>query len=159
MQKLYYIPENRFVPTRRVSSTARRGRKWNDLVQVGDEVALTITGTEEVFGRAVVVAKEVMTYDLVLDNAGHNHVAFDPENLLDNAVALGRALDAAYDKIKPFETFTVLHLLRISTPTAEPKPLGELLEELAGYGVTAVESGERLNDFETYSRYEMQPNV
>lgn len=138
MQKLYYIEQNREIPHRRVSSTARKGTKWDNLVQVGDEVELVITGTEEAFGRAVIVMKEVMPYSDVLENAQHNHVAFESGVGRSGAAgALVAALEASYGVNDADDTFTVLHILPINTVV--PRSLGDMLGEATAVGCTAVE--------------------
>lgn len=71
MQTLYYIQQNADVPQRRVTSTARRGVKWFNLVSVGDRIALTVKETDEKFGEAVVVLKEVAQYVENGDTALH----------------------------------------------------------------------------------------
>jgi hypothetical protein len=116
MQKLYYIENNAFVPVGVVSSSARRGTKWDGLVKVGDRVALTITETGEKFGEAVIVHKEVVRYVDVLDNAATNHVAFNLETAgkaagdeLEATLCAAYGHDIAWD-----EAFTVLHLVVIN---------------------------------------------
>lgn len=122
VHKLYYVAPNAFVPEGEVSSSARRGRKWFDLVNEGDMLNLCITESDESFGVAVVVAKELLPYRDVIDEAIHNHVASNPKwEGIPPEHALAVELQAAYGSdIDPREDFTVLHLIRITGAKASP---------------------------------------
>lgn len=116
VQKLYYIAGNAFVPEGKVTSTARRGSKWFDQIKVGEMVNLSMTETDESFGLAIVVHKELIPYITVLDEADHNHVADNPKwSGTPNKKALAAELRSAYgDDITPGDLFTVLHILRVT---------------------------------------------
>lgn len=117
MHRLEYIPANATIPRGRVSSTARRGQKWNNLVAVGDVVLLAGAFNGDVFGKAAVVAKELVSYEVVLENADHNHSSFNPANAgVPKDLALKAELEAAYGaNIPATEMFTVLHILPLNT--------------------------------------------
>lgn len=113
-EALEYVAANKFIPDGRVSSTARRGSKWWNKVRVGDVVDLTITETKAVFGQAVIVAIELLPLLAVLDNADHNHVAFEfpdqnPREKLVDALTRAYGQNLEYD-----EAFTVLHILPLN---------------------------------------------
>lgn len=112
---LEYIQDNLDIPDGMVSSTARRGRKWYDRVDVGDVVNIKCVETGEIVGRAAVVLKELMPYHEVIENADHNHVnkAF-PANPEDPGTALAAALERAYGPLLLDEEFTVLHILPLN---------------------------------------------
>lgn len=115
---LLYLRSNYGIPTGRVSSTARRGDKWYNQVDVGDIVNLRTTEDGDKIGEAVIVQKELVTLKDVLDNADHNHVAFSEEvnKHVGPAMALAGQLQAAYGTdLKLTETFSVLHILPLNT--------------------------------------------
>lgn len=133
MRDLLYVQGNTFIPWGVTTSTARLGDKWAKQVDVGELVRLREVsgGTPgnpehtETFGYALVVAKESnLTIVDVLDNADHNHVAFEPplkpgEHRVDAMQARLRLWDAlrrAYG-VGPFHDattrWTVLHILRV----------------------------------------------
>lgn len=168
MQKLYYISENGEVPTGQVSSTARRGDKWFNQVEVGDVVALTVTETDKEFGEAAIVLKELATYADVLNNADHNSVAF--YNYGDGATAaekLDRALKAAYGPdLKPDDLFTILHILPLAEADSDDEPNpeeetavrnGVVCDVLRQFGVTAIEYETRVGEISELTRYELAP--
>lgn len=116
-EKLMYLGNNSVVPGGRVTSTARKGRKWFDLVKVGDVVDLTVTETGECFGKAAVVCKELVTLRDVLENAHHNHVAYGPKVTPDGCSArtvLASELYAAYGELNLPDEYTVLHVLPLA---------------------------------------------
>lgn len=166
MHKLYYLSENGEIPTGQVSSTARLGRKWYNLVEIGDVVALTITGSERKFGEAVIVAKETLAYADVINNADHNHVAafnhFGEGKTA--AQKLEDVLKAAYgvEFFDPDELFTVLHILPLSDEgevddetELKAHQIGATLDLLRDCGVTAVEYETRIGEISELSRYEL----
>jgi hypothetical protein len=116
VRDLFYVAGNAFVPEGRVSSTARRGDKWMNQVNVGEMVNLKVTETGESFGVAVVVEKELVDFVDAIENASHNHTAFNPKNTsLHPSTALYRELTEAYgDDLKADEPFTILHIIRIT---------------------------------------------
>lgn len=149
MHQLLYLADNKFVPTYRVTSTARLGQKWNHQVDIGDLVDLTITETNESFGKAVIVGKELLNYNEVLENADHNHVAFSDkvDGCHTAAGVLNDELRAAYgNEFSSSAVFTVLHILRLNEDVVEakagnsttPNPL-DYLAEIADQGVAAME--------------------
>lgn len=118
-KELLYVRANNNVPRGRVSSTARRGSKWWDQAAVGDVLQMRNTEDKEPLGRAVVVAKELVTLADVLENADHNHVAFTDFRVLqkkvDAGVVLAEALGRAYGAdMLPSEPFTILHILPLN---------------------------------------------
>lgn len=111
---LFYVAGNAFVPTGVVTSTARRGAKWYNQAQVGDVLNLRITESEDSFGAAVVVAKELVTFADAIENSDHNHVADNPKYASwDKRTALWTELTSAYGICKPDEEFTLLHIVRV----------------------------------------------
>lgn len=151
MHKLYYIEANRDIPHGVVTSTARKGTKWNEQVKIGDVVELAITGTEESLGRAVVVLTEQTDFREVLNNARHNHVAFNQDgSAIDAPVSVVRrklydALTEAYGDITHEDKFTILHILPLneepvsSLRAGTGQSLTDWLGEAADAGVSAVE--------------------
>lgn len=146
---LLYIKANADVPRGVVSSSARKGMKWYNNTYVGDVLNLKVTETGEVFGRAVVVAREYIRYDDVLDNASSNHVGVLAKQRGDNTPArflLASTLEAAYGKSEPQNCFTVLHILPLNE-TAEPvlseeaQAARETIQELQAVGI----AGQLLN--------------
>lgn len=120
---LFYIPSNAFVPLGKVTSTARRGRKWFDAVEVGDTVNLCITEVGTSFGLAIVVAKELTTYEDAINEASHNHCAFNPK--YDHARfgpqgILAAELCAAYGNVDNDEAFTILHIVVLTGGSIQP---------------------------------------
>ena len=116
---LRYLKDNSYIPLGLVSSTARKGRKWFDRVKVGDRVNLVTTEDERKFGEAVVVAKELTTYEAVLENADHNHVAHEPKEVdpfasLSASTALDEELTSAYGDIDVDDVFTILHIIPVN---------------------------------------------
>ena len=118
-EQLLYLLDNSYIPPGRVSSTARKGSKWFTKVGVGDVVDLVATETGKKFGEAVIVAKEFLDLDAVLDNAGHNHVAFgDKVNKHTSARhALEGELASAYGPLNLDDSYTVLHILPLNGTT------------------------------------------
>lgn len=162
MHSLLYLADNTFVPTYRVTSTARLGQKWNQQVDIGDIVDLKVTETGESFGKAVIVGKELLNYSDVLDNADHNHVAFSDKvnKHVSASVALDGELRAAYGNgFSSSAVFTVLHILRLNQdviaaePAAKPNPLDHLAE-LADVGIAALEITHCIGGAEETVRYE-----
>jgi hypothetical protein len=70
-----FILPNTNIPYGRVTSTARRGRKWFDLATAGDRLRFRFTETGEIFGRAAVVKVELVTLAEVFERATENHAA------------------------------------------------------------------------------------
>lgn len=129
---LFYVAGNAFVPTGRVSSTARRGCKWYRDAKVGDAFNLKVTESKESFGIAVLVHKELVTFRDVLVNADHNHTAFNPKYKavgLPADAALFAELRSAYGECSLGEEFTVLHIIRITGCVGcGENPLSEALD-------------------------------
>lgn len=121
MRNLLYVHGNDFIPPGRVSSTARLGDKWFHQVDVGDCVRTCAhppgapTDLTSI-GYALIVAKEFLPLDDVLDNANHNHVAFSSEvnKHASPRALLEVALFRAYGDCERSEYFTVLHILPIA---------------------------------------------
>jgi hypothetical protein len=65
---------NTDIPSGVVTSTARKGPKWQGLVKPGDVVDLKYTNGA-VFGQATIIQVIKTTYDEVIWNANKNHVA------------------------------------------------------------------------------------
>lgn len=143
-ENLQYISANSDVPFGRVSSTARKGDKWHDLVEPGDVVNLQVTGGE-VFGQAVIIAKELVQYHDVIENADHNHVAFKGSKHEDPAVKLESALTACYGHNYPDDEFTILHIMPLGRGAWE---FPNVEEHLAAESRT--EEPEDIFDGETY---------
>lgn len=115
-EDLLYLADNNDIPAGRVSSTARKGLKWSELVQVGDVVDLRTTEDGEKFGEAAIVAVEVLSLVDVLDNADHNHVAFGSKvaaGVSARSVLIDE-LYAAYGPLSLLDTYTVLHILPLN---------------------------------------------
>lgn len=97
---LLYLRENARIPTGRVSSTARLGRKWFDLLMPGEVFKCCTTDGALLF-RAVCVAKDLTTYANVLRTANDNHVGWDGDEPVPAIVAAHRlrnALERSYGK-------------------------------------------------------------
>lgn len=126
MFRLEYIPDNTTIPRGRVSSTARRGQKWWNLVAVGDVVLMANAVSGDPLGKAVIVAKELVTLEAAIENADHNHTAYNEAKLAaagggkDAASKVLLAeLQAAYGDLRMDEPFTVLHILPLNEGPAD----------------------------------------
>jgi hypothetical protein len=116
-ERLEYLPANSVIPNGVVSSTARKGGKWLNKVDVGDVVDLVMTGSGEVFGQAAIVCVEYLPLRDVIENAAHNHVGHNNEGR-NGRVLLLQALEAAYGALDPNDKFTVLHILPLNQAVA-----------------------------------------
>lgn len=107
-----FILANGNLPFGRITSTARRGRKWFDLATAGDRLRFRFTETGEIFGRAAVVKVELVTLMDVIDRASENHAA---EGDGDAVSLLQAALVGAYGKLDVTEPFTMVHFIRLNS--------------------------------------------
>lgn len=110
---LEYLAGNADVPAGVVTSTARKGSKWQSKVKCGDVVNLKITGGE-VFGQATILKVMKTDYADVISNADKNHVLYGKKvregGFAD--VVLAAELNAAYGKNEPDDEYTVVMFVR-----------------------------------------------
>jgi hypothetical protein len=121
MHQLLYLKANSDIPRRRITSTARKGRKWFDAVAVGDLLDMRTTERApyskegEPIARGVVIKVELATFSNVIARANENHTGQRPlpEGKTSSEV-LYDELQAAYGDSVSTDVYTMLHFVVIN---------------------------------------------
>ena len=101
---MLYLKANADIPFGVETSTARKSRKWFDLAKPGDTLEFRYTEDNELFGKARVTRRELLTYEQIINCAPENHTG---PNVVD-------ALMSAYGPSQFGDEFSMIGFIRTS---------------------------------------------